>query len=39
MSSDEAVDLTHPAGELEKAASAEGSEGCVVETYAGKLRI
>ena len=39
MSPDEAVDLTHPAGELEKAASAAEAEGCVVETYAGKLRI
>src|SRR5664279_5304534 len=39
MSSDKAVDLTHPAGELEKAASAAESESCVVETYAGKLRI
>ena len=37
MSPDEAVDLTHPEGELEKAAVE--SAGCVVETYAGKLRI
>jgi len=39
MSSDEAVDLAHPSGELEKAGAAADSEGCVVETYAGKLRI
>jgi hypothetical protein len=39
MSSDKAVDLTHPEGELEKAESAVESEGCTVETYAGKLRI
>jgi hypothetical protein len=39
MSSDKAVDLTHPEGELEKSAPAAESEGCVVETYAGKLRI
>ena len=39
MPSDKAVDLTHPEGELEKAESAAEAEGCVVETYAGKLRI
>jgi len=39
MSSDQAVDLTHPAGELEQAEAALEAEVCVVETYAGKLRI
>ena len=39
MSSDKAVELTHPEGELEKAESAAGAECCAVETYAGKLRI
>jgi hypothetical protein len=39
MPSDKAVDLTHPEGELEKAEAAAEAEGCVVETYAGKLRI
>jgi len=36
--SDEAVDLTHPSGELEKAGAADW-EGCVAETYTGKLWI
>jgi len=39
MSSDKAMDLTHPEGEKEKTESAGASEGCAVETYAGKLRI
>lgn len=39
MPSDKAVDLTHPEGELEKAGAAAEAEGCVVATYAGKLRI
>ncbi len=33
------AEVTHPEGEVEKVDFAAESEGCAVETYAGKLRI
>jgi hypothetical protein len=39
MSLEKAVEATHPKGEVEKAGAVAKSEGCTVDTYAGKLRI
>jgi len=39
MSLEKAVEATHPKGEVEKAGAVAESEGCTVDTYAGKLRI
>ena len=39
MSLDEARDVAHPKGEIEKTGSAAESADSVVETYAGKMRI
>ena len=39
MSIGKPVEVTHPEGEVGKADFAAESEGCAVETYAGKLRI
>ena len=33
------MEATHPKGEVEKAGAVAESEGCTVDTYAGKLRI
>jgi hypothetical protein len=39
MSKEKAVEVTHPKGEVDKAGAVAESEGCTVDTYAGKLRI
>ena len=39
MSLNEALDLTHPKGDIEKTGSAAEFADSVVETYAGKMRI